>query len=362
MSITQQSKKVAILSQYPGDISPGQRFRYQQYLSFLAKQGIICHEYPFLDMSTTSILYKKGHTLHKILGVLWGFIRRTMLLFRLVRYDCVFIYREASPIGPPFFEWFIAKILGKKIILDFDDAIWMNKTVSQNPLVAWLRNHQKVAKICKWAWKVTCSNAFLANFAQQLNQQVIQIPTTIDTENYHFPVKQHRQKEHTIIGWTGTITTMIYLDALFPILEKVAEKYPIKFLIISNQAPKIARPFIEFQQWKAATEIADLRQFDIGIMPLSNTEWEKGKGGFKALQYMALGIPPVVSPVGVNKDIVQDNLNGFHATTPEEWIDKLSRLIESVDLRKKIGASGRKTVVEHYSVLSQQDRYLALFT
>ena len=155
---------------------------------------------------------------------------------------------------------------------------------------------------------------------------------------------------------------MIYLDMIYEVIEKLAQKYDIEFHIISNEKPKVSKDFIVYKTWNKATEIEDLMCFDIGIMPLFDTEWERGKCGFKALQYMSLGIPAVVSPVGVNTEIIENNKNGLFATKKLEWAKQLSILIESPTYRQQLGQAGRKTIEKRYSVLSQQKAYLNLFS
>ncbi len=354
-------KKIAIICPYPYDIAPGQRFRFEQYLDYLQAQGIEVLLFPFLDKQTNNILYQSGKTSQKILGVLKGVGKRFLLLFQLYQFDYLLVHREAMLIGPPIWEWIACRLLGKKMILDFDDAIWIDKTANNSKLIGKLRNPAKTADLCKWAYKVSCGNEFLANYAKQFNQQVIHLPTTIDTENYHNKIKQHQANKKIIIGWTGTITTMLYLDIIYPVVAKLAQKYPIELRIIANRAPQNKASFIKFVPWNKNSEITDLLAFDIGIMPMMNTEWEKGKCGFKALQYMALGIPAVVSPSGVNGKIVVAEENGLWATSPEEWYTQLERLIQEVSLRKKLGEAGRQTVIEKYSVLAQRSAYFKLF-
>ncbi len=396
---TKKNIKVAIICPYPFDSAPGQRFRYEQYLSFLAQNGVVCDIYPFIDSKVNTILYRKGHFLQKITGLLKATLKRISLLGKLRDYDYVWVYREASLIGPPWFEWIVAKVLHKKMLLDFDDAIWIPQTVSRNPLVAFIRWHKKTENLCRWAYRISCGNDFLCAYARQFNPNVVKLPTTIDTHNRHNRLKLHRTfivnddvngtevKDNnigsheaaayphnnnkgvagsivpkTVIGWTGTITTMDYLHPIYPIIARLAEKYPLELRIISNSPPPTDRwPFVRYVPWQKETEIEDLLAFDIGIMPLATNDWERGKCGFKALQYMALGIPAVVSPVGVNTEIICDSQNGLLAANDEAWFAALERLIVLPTLRKRFGDEGRKTVEKYFSVQSQQEAYLALF-
>ncbi|MGB1206775.1 MAG: glycosyltransferase family 4 protein [Chitinophagales bacterium] len=363
MNTKKQHKKIAIICPYPHGIVAGQRFRYEQYLDFLTNEGYTISIFPFLDETTNNKLYNNSKLFFKIFSILKSLLKRFFLLFSISKYDYLFIYREATLIGPPFFEFFATKVLKKKIILDFDDAIWKQQTAINNTFIARLRHSKnKTEKLCSWAYKVSCGNYFLCDYVKKINENTIYIPTTIDTQNLHNQIKTHEKKEKTVIGWTGSFSTMIYLDIVYEIMEELAKKYPIEFHIISNKKPKINKDFIVYKNWNKETEIADLMCFDIGIMPLFDTEWEQGKCGFKALQYMALGIPALVSPVGVNTEIIENNKNGLFATQASEWLEKLSILIESPTYRQQLGKSGRKTIEKRYSVVSQQKAYLKLFS
>jgi glycosyltransferase involved in cell wall biosynthesis len=353
---------IAIICPYPFDTVAGQRFRYEQYLDYLEKNGCNYVIYPFLDAKTNNILYQPKQYGTKVWGVLKGFLGRIKLLFHLHRYDYLFIYREASPIGPPIFEWLFTKVFRKKILIDYDDAIWLTKTASSSKALGLLRNHAKLSKICSWSYKVVCGNTFLADYAKQYSNNVTVIPTTIDLVNRHNLTKQHQAKKTTIIGWTGSRTTMIYLPMLYPIIAQLAKQYPLEFHIISDQAPSETYPFIRYIPWNKKNEIDALIHFDIGVMPLHDTIWEQGKCGFKALQYMALGIPAIVSPVGVNSTIITDKKDGFLAHNAEEWYDLLEKLLLDPSLRQKTGQAAQTTIQQYYSVKSQEKNYLALFS
>ena len=165
-----------------------------------------------------------------------------------------------------------------------------------------------------------------------------------------------------VIGWTGSHSTLKYLHAIEPVLQKLENQFPfISFLIIADQPPPLHLARLTFIKWNPQTEIADLLKMDIGIMPLPDDEWSKGKCGFKALQYMALEIPSVVSPVGVNTFIINNESEGFLCRSNEEWLLALEKLIIDKNLRIKLGKAGRKKVVEHYSVSSNTSNFLSLF-
>jgi glycosyltransferase involved in cell wall biosynthesis len=354
------SKKVFFLTPYPYDTAPGQRFRYEQYLNILRQNAIEYTLASFMDAGTWDILYKPGLLFKKAWGILAGFLGRLFILPSIRKYDFVFIFREASPIGPPVFEWIIAKILRKKIIYDFDDAIWLSNTSDNNRIVARIKWHSKVSSICKWSYKVSCGNAYLADYARQYNKNVIVNPTTIDTLHYHNRIKDQDTSSLTI-GWTGTHSTIQYLDVIVPVLTKLEEKYDFTFIVISNSPPAFDLRSLKYVKWAKGTEIDDLMEFNVGIMPLTDDPWARGKCGFKALQYMSLGIPALVSPVGVNTAIVDDGVNGMVCTDAEEWEQAIMSLILNNELKIKLGREARKKVENNYSVISNTQNFLNLF-
>ena len=352
---------ILFLVPYPHGQAPSQRFRFEQYLKFLQEKGITYTFSAFLDEKTWQILYKSGHAWQKAIGIMKGFFRRVKLLFSLHQYDYVFIHRETAPLGPPVFEWLIGKVFRKKIIYDFDDAIWLPNTSASNRMAAHLKWHHKVKIICRWSYKVSCGNTYLCDYARQYNQHVILNPTTIDTIGQHNRLKNQPTGKF-VIGWTGTHSTLPYLKPLIPVLEKLHQQYDFRLNVIANVPLEYPADFIKFIPWKKDTEIDDLLSFNVGLMPLTDDPWAKGKCGFKALQYMALGIPPLVSPVGVNTEIVEDGVNGFICTTEEKWYQALEKLITDPKLRENMGIASRKKVEAQYSVISNTDNFLRLFS
>lgn len=355
-----RSKRVLFLTPYPFDTAPGQRFRYEQYFNTLTQHGIEYTILTFLDEETNDILYKKGMVLKKAWGIVKGFLRRIKHLYQARSYDYVFVFRELSPIGPPVYEWILAKVLGKKIVYDFDDAIWLPNTSENNKMIAGLKWHHKVDSICKWAYKVSCGNDYLCDYARQFNANVVLNPTTIDTEHHHNQIK-NQHTDMLVIGWTGTHSTVDYLKDLVPVIQKLEQEFDFEFRVISNRAPDFELKSMVYIPWQKDTEIADLLGFNFGVMPLTDDKWAKGKCGFKALQYMSLGMPAVVSPVGVNVKIVTEGVDGFLCNTPMEWENALRKLITDEALRVEMGKAARQTIVSHYSVLSNTGNFLSLF-
>lgn len=351
-------KKILILAPYPLSQAPSQRFRFELFLKSIEEKGWKYDFQSFLSMRGWHSLYKQGHVLEKIISILAGNARRLLVLSRLSTYEFVLIHRELTPFGPPIFEWIIAKVFRKKIIYDFDDAIWLSDLEIENPIWRWLKWRSKVASICVWSWKVSTGNQYLADFAKRKCNQVVVVPTVVDTNIHRLIPRAKKQKP--IIGWTGSHSTLFYLDEIVPLLQSLEKKYEFEFLVIANRKPNLPLNNFRFIPWNKETETEDLGLIDIGIMPLEDSEWAKGKCGFKLIQYMALEIPPVASPVGANSEIIQDGVNGFLVHSEDQWIQKLSMLIEDPNLRVKLGKAGRITIEHQYSVKANEIKFLSL--
>lgn len=352
--------KVLFIFPYPLGKAASQRFRFEQYFSFLKDNNLEYDCKPFLSEKTWQILYLPGRFFEKSMAILKGMLFRFFLLFRLKEYDFLFIHREATPIGPAFFEYIASKWLKKKIIYDFDDAIWIPNYSESNRFFSFLKGYNNVKHICKWAYKVSCGNDFLFQFAKQYNENVVYNPTTIDTENHHQFVKNQNDTPF-VIGWTGSHSTIRYIYQVYPVIQKLAQNHAFIFRVISDLPPDETIAQLEFVKWKKETEIEDLLHLNIGIMPLENDKWSSGKCGFKALQYMALGIPAVVSPVGVNSKIVDHGINGFVCENEQEWHDALEKLLSDHDFRINMAKKTRSKIEQHYSVHSNKANFLSLF-
>jgi glycosyltransferase involved in cell wall biosynthesis len=318
----------------------------------------------FLSGRNWKLFYSKGHTFAKAGTLVFGLLRRAWVVLAAWRFDFIFIHREAAPIGPPVFEWFLAKILRKKIIYDFDDAVWLTDRSTESLLRRLIKWRSKIRVICKWSYKVSVGNEYLADFARKTAFQVMLNPTTIDTSTLHNPelFTGFQEDSEVIVGWTGSHTTLKYLATLEGVLQTIEARFSqVHIQVIADRRPQLSLRTLHFYPWSKRTEVADLMRIDIGIMPLPDNEWSKGKCGFKALQYMALSKPVVASPVGVNTQIVEHGKSGFLCRTDDEWVDALSKLIEDRILRRRMGEVGRNTVVQSYSVDSNAANFASLF-
>ena len=352
---------IVILCPYPNNTAPSQRFRFEQQIPLL-NQHFKIRQCAFWSEKSNQILYSQGKLFQKSIGLLLGIVSRLTHLVHCMSADIIFVHREIVPIGSTLFERFLSKTFDKKIIFDFDDAIWNLDTSDENKGLEWLKSSTKVGKIIGLSSTIITGNSYLSRYAKQFNSSISIIPTTIDT-SYHIPISKANSNRPICIGWTGSKTTVKHFEMIVPILREIKNKYKsqIYFKLIGDENYTNSALELLGTKWALKSEIEDLQEIDIGIMPLPDDEWSKGKCGFKGLQYMALEIPTIMSPVEVNIEIVNHNINGFLAHSDNDWIDHLSALIENKELRNRIGKEGRKTVISKFSVESQKENYLSIF-
>jgi glycosyltransferase involved in cell wall biosynthesis len=353
--------KVLILCAHRPRRSPSQRYRFEQYRPFLEKQGFAFTFSYLLNEKEDALFYSQGRLGSKIFILLKSVWIRLKDWRRFKQFDIIFIQRESLFLGTAFFEKRAAQS-GAKVIFDFDDSIWLADTSPGNKKWEWIKKPGKFFEAVAAADVVMAGNAYLAEKARTYNKNTVIIPTTLDTA-VHFPRPELRNRETLTIGWSGSISTIKHFEMLLPALQKIKETYGsrVQFKLIGAAAYTTPLLEIEAVAWTEATEVEQLNTFDIGIMPLPDDEWAKGKCGLKGLSYMACGVPAIMSPVGVNKDIVRHRHNGFLADTREEWIAVLSELIESPGLRTDIGKNGRQTVEKCYSKEANKLLYLEAF-
>jgi len=340
--------------------SPSQRYRFEQYFSFLEKNGFSCELSYIISEKDDVYFYSKGNLLRKFWILVRSFFKRLKDRRRYKDYDIVFVQREAIMVGTTWFERGIQK-KGAKYVFDFDDSIWVMDTSEGNKKYEWLKDPEKTARNIRHANLVLAGNNYLADYARHYNDHVKVIPTTIDTE-VHKPAHLPVRSEKIVIGWSGSLTTIKHFEYAINFLKVICKKYPqVEICVISDDV--YTNPELEVKgiKWSAENEVACINTFSIGIMPLPADEWAKGKCGLKGLSYMACEVPTVMSPVGVNTEIIEHGKNGFLASSTEEWFYCLSQLIESETLREKMGKAARETVIAKYSMLSQQNNYLEAF-
>jgi glycosyltransferase involved in cell wall biosynthesis len=354
-------QQILMIVQYPENVSPCQRFRFELYKDTLVKNGYEVTTKSFLDPADFKIIHQYGFLFKKSLALCKGFFKRLLLLFKIDKYDFVLVQREFAPVGPPVFEWLVARLFQKKLIYDFDDAIWLPSVSKQNRLAAHFKNAQKVNAICKMAYRVSAGNQYLCNHARQYNSNVVYNPTCVDTVNRYNVLANHDVEKITI-SWTGSFSTLKYLAIVENALRRLQDKYDFNVKIICNQQPSLNLKNVAYVEWSEENEVSELAACQIGLMPLTADEWSEGKCGFKLIQYLSLGIPSVSSSVGVNKKIIEAGVNGYFADSDDEWYNNIEKLLLDASLRKRMGIAGRQKMIAQYSLQSNEANFLNLFT
>ena len=341
--------RVLALSPIPEE-GAGCRFRIAHYIPYLNANGFDVELSPLFTTEFFRLVYKPGHFPTKA----WTFallaLRRLWSLRRLREYDVIFIYREIFPIGPALLEWLMSMPGLPPIVFDFDDAIFLPSVSEANRLIEALKSPGKVATTIRRSTTVITGNDYLAAYARRFNDAVTMVPTSVDTTIFS-PVARTPDPRGLVLGWIGSPTTATYIQSLAPVLRRVSDTEPFVMCISGSGSPiSMDGVQVENLPWSLDREVELFRTCDIGVYPLPDDEWSKGKCGFKAIEFMACGIPVVAAAVGVNREIIQDGVNGFLASTEDEWVEKLSRLMHDPVLRARLGAAGRQTIEARYSL------------
>jgi glycosyltransferase involved in cell wall biosynthesis len=300
---------------------------------------------PFADPELTALLQSPGRVLQKTWLALRAFARRARNLAG-VDHDLVVVHRAACLAGPPYFERRL-RAQGLPLVYDFDDAIFRLHTAAANRRLAWLKAPGKTSALCRLSDHVVVCNGFLANYARERNEHVSIVPTSVDTESCR--PRERPPGDRLVIGWMGSSTSQTYLEGALPMLRVVTAACPVELRVVSNRRPSLPGVPHTWREWSVATEADDLAGFDIGIMPMPDDDWARGKCAFKALQYMAMRVPTVASAVGANLEVIEHGKNGLLARTADEWLACIQLLADNPRRRQDLASAGRRTVEERYS-------------
>ncbi|MCW5970261.1 MAG: glycosyltransferase family 4 protein [Blastocatellales bacterium] len=339
---------IAALVPYPQNTTPSQRYRIEQWMPYLVAAGIRVDLFPFADSALLDQLHRPGFRISTASRILLRSMRRFVDLAHSKRYDAILIHRAVSIVGPAWFERLAAR-MGRPIIYDFDDAIFHLHTTEANRRFGWLKFPGKTATICRLSSHITVGNEYLAEYARRFNPNVTVIPTSVDTDLYR-PIEGRKRNGRIVVGWTGSSTSQTYLEMFAPVLEEIVRDERVELRVHSDRPPKLPGIKHVWRQWSAETESEEIGEFDIGIMPMPDDEWARGKCAMKALLYMSMGIPAVCTAVGANLEVISHGENGLLAATSDEWLDNIGRLAGDAALRERLGRAGRRTVEQRYSM------------
>lgn len=344
--------KILYLTKYTR-LAGSSRMRSYQYFPYLEKAGMQVTVKPFFDDAYLKDFYagKKN-----ISAVLKSYVKRLGVLFSVFSYDRVVIEKEIFPFLPALAEWML-KRLGIQYIVDYDDAIFHNYDQSSNPIIKnFLGN--KIAKVMRFSGTVVAGNQYLADYAARSGAKDIEIiPTVIDMERY--PIKKNTDADQCIVGWIGTKTT--FEKHLLPCkdwIKALQNQEPnIRFHIVGITEDMDLGKNVKYIRWTEETEVAEILKMDIGLMPLQDSKWEKGKCAYKLIQYAACGIPGVASDVGMNREVTVPGETGILASADEEWIQAIKTLKSNTELRHQLGRNARKKVEERYCIQQTSEKW-----
>ena len=355
--------KVLGLASYPIEAA-ATRYRLAQFVGPLADRGIRLTIKPFLDSKLFAKLYRPGGLPGKAMTLATSGVRRLRDVLLMKQADVILVQREAMIFGPPLIEWLAIRVLKRPMVLDLDDATYVSYTSpTYGRLGQTLKWFSKTDDLIRWATIVTCGNRSIAEYAESKGATTRIIPTVVDTDIFCPATTAARNPDDApVLGWIGTHSTFPYLEAIFPVLRRLAESHRFKLKIVGSGREKVKLPGVDVENldWKLAREVADFQSFDVGLYPIDPTlyaeKWAAGKSGFKAIQYMAVGIPFVAAPVGAMKDIGEPGVTHLHAETEADWERALSGLLTERSQREEMGAAGRRHVIQNYSLGDQAEK------
>lgn len=338
-----------------GGASP--RYRAYQYVPALERAGVHCAVLPAVSVRASRSLYGTGRRAANAAYQAIELTRRLAQIGRARRFDVVVVQKALLTVGLRGLD-LVADAAARRIVVDVDDAVHLGPPHRLPALLRSLEDVDQPARLLARADHVIAGSGALADAIRPLNLRVSVLPTSVDTDRV-LPAAR-RQPGVPVIGWIGSPSTAPYLDTLAGSLRRLARTSPFVLRVIGGPPPRLQGVTVEARPWDPARELADLHGFDVGIMPLPDTPWTRGKCGLKAVQYLAAGIPAVCSPVGAAPEIVRHGQEGFLAATTAEWDDALGALVADADLRARLGGAGRTRAEERFSVGANAPKLAAI--
>ena len=343
--------RVLALAQYP-ETAPSTRFRLAQFVPALRTSNVALTIHPFLTNEQYRIA-RHASPLRAMWHLLNGFRDLATTIASSGAYDVVMVQRNLAPIMDRRFLGMLRR-KGIPLVYDFDDAVFLELVGGRRWLELLRSPRETTTEFCRSAAVVLAGNDHLADFARHAagrnrSDRVRVLPSVVDTDRFA-PASTDEERLPTL-GWVGSDTTVRYLESLAPALLRLRRRTPYRLVVIAGDTrPRLAGLDYDFVPWSSETEVEVFHQLDVGLYPLEDTPWSRGKCGFKAIQYLACGVPCVASPVGPLKDIVTPGETGFHAREESEWVEHCRTLLTDRDMRLRFGRAGRDAVVERYSV------------
>jgi glycosyltransferase involved in cell wall biosynthesis len=339
-----------VLTPYP-ESAAATRFRFSQMVDPLRERDIELAVLPLLSESAFARLYDRHAAVSNAVSLVAGAAKRVGQLRRVRRSDVVVVFREALLFGPPWVEAALTRDSGPSMVLDLDDATFVAYDSPTYGVVGrWLKWPGKTDALIELSALVTCGNRFVADYVEARARPTALVPTVVDTEV--FQPRALPPGDVPVVGWVGSHSTFQYLEPLLPLLAEVRLTHPFRLKIVGSGRERVDHPGLDLDlvRWDVDSEVSHFQSLDIGLYPIPDDPWAKGKSGLKSIQYLACGVPFVASPVGVVVEIGQAGRTHLLASTPDEWRSALRLLLSDPDKRADLGKAGRAYSLRHYTL------------
>lgn len=346
--------RILVLCPYPQGVAAGQRFKYEQYLDDWRLHGWDITVSSYMDLAMWSVVHRRGHLIAKLWGAIKGHCRRLLDVTRLGHYDVVYVFMWVTPVGSTVFERLVRR-RARALVYDLEDNLFVERRGGEaehpNSLLRFLPRAAKPRVLARCADVVIIASADLTSPCRALNPRarIVCIPPSLDIDRLRPRPDNGVDAARVVIGWTGTFSSRPYLDLLRGVFRTLATRVPFTLRVIGNFDYALPGVALEVVRWSAEREAHDLQAIDIGVYPLPDDEWTRGKAGLKIMQYQAIGVPCVASDVPLSRSQIRDGETGFLAADADQWIARLEQLVRDADLRRRMGSAARRDAVARYS-------------
>ena len=353
--------RILVLTPYSYGTVAGPRSSFELWERLLREEGYEFDYAPFESERLKRLLYEPGATAAKAAEMMRCYVRRFADLRRLRSYDAVLVNREAALLGPEVFERLVS-VARVPLIYHLDDPLYIPYRSRANGALSYAKCFGKVKRIARLAKVVIANSDAHREYLSRYARQIRQIPSVVDAREYRFEPRSATGDRHPVcVGWTGSFPTVPNLQVVADVLRRLGTRDDVRLRFVGTRDPGIDGVPYTAHDWRAETEVADLRTFDVGMVPLPDDAWSRTKFNLKLVQYMALGIPPVCTPLGMNPRMIEHGVTGFLASSPAEWEAALTRLVEDGGLRREMGARAAEEAHERYTLQANADVILETF-